>query len=190
MRPPPRAQETVMRQHEIAGVARCKLCGRAFAGSSGFIIGQDNNGRIQGYLQKLAGHLQEAHSEIMGAVALRALEFQGMLMLLNYSLSDPQLNKQRDQLRWQIHQQTLNARIPNEKLLEKSKHFAMSLTDTFLSVCTPEQQAALQNFIPQLRSEACELIKQLVTMLRDELEEPNKYPPNLIELPPEGPKRA
>jgi hypothetical protein len=110
---------------ELAGITTCNLphpknpgqvCGQRFAGPQHLIIGEGAPGRMKTLLEKLVMHLHTQHPEYFAQVMIQGEEYKGLLWVMAFQTSDPELQQQRDYLRWSIHQRTLNASLSDEKL--------------------------------------------------------------------------
>ena len=119
--------------HEVMGITTCNLphpkipgtvCGAKFVGPQHLVIsGALGNGQqtlqqscLTGLLEKLVKHLVEQHPRVMGEVILQGEQYKGLLMMLNFSTTDKEFQEQRNYYRWSVHQQTLNARLTDERL--------------------------------------------------------------------------
>lgn len=114
--------------HEVMGITTCRLphptkpntrCGAKFVGPQHLMIGGSGNGqgsRMAGLLEKLVKHLVELHPRVMGDVILQGEQYKGLLMMMNFTTTDREFQEQRNYYRWSVHQQTLNARLTDEKL--------------------------------------------------------------------------
>ncbi len=163
--------------NELADLTTCLLCGQIFTGPRVQISGRQN-GRLQNYLLQLGKHFNEKLPDHAKAMNIRGAEFMGLLFLLNFRTSDTELQTERDRLRWQIHQQTLNARIPDEKLKEKctalSSQLMTEAAKVFVEFSMSREDA--QVVIKRAESQCAATLIEVFTGLRDVLEEPNKYP--------------
>jgi len=162
------------------GLTICNLCGKKFSGPSALVIGQP---AIQPYLEEITKHFIKAHKEEEQAIGIKALEFLGMLRLMNFRTADPDIAKQIDYLRWQIHQQTLSARIPDDKLIERTEEVAARLVEMFCAVLKMACDAKVESMPtvmgelePIMRKNVRETLEVIFRGIRDVLQEPNKYP--------------
>lgn len=99
-----------------------------------------------------------------------------MLFLRNFKTTDPELSEQQDRVRWQVHQQTLKARYPDENIDLQ----AYDLADRLLINLVDAESATgigREKLEDRLRREFAELLVEAFTSIRDALEEPNKYAP-------------
>lgn len=167
--------------YEIAGITTCNLCQRKFAGPLALIIGpgQHPQGRLVNHLNQLAQHFCEAHPEENNALQLKALEYLGMLRLLNYSTSDEELRRQLDFLRWSIHQSTLLHRVPDEKIAAKAEEHARGIVDIFESVLPPSNgpgtDQVREQLRPALQAAIAAKLAAVLSEVRNILEEPGRY---------------
>jgi hypothetical protein len=109
--------------HEIAGITTCTLsnaegkpCGQKFAGPMHLVIGPNAPSRMAALLEKLVQHLAKAHPENFKAMLLEAQQYQGLLFMMAFQSTDTEFREQQNYYRWCVHQQTLNARLSDEKL--------------------------------------------------------------------------
>jgi hypothetical protein len=150
--------------HEIASVVTCRLCGRTIAGPS-LILGPGQSNRVGVFMQSIAGHIAQFHVKEHKLLEQQALEFMGLLMVMQYTTKDEGFKFQRNWLRWRIHQTTLNARFPDEKIEEKSEEFAKSIVELVAA-------DVLNGATAHTQANVAARVKELVTMIRDELQEP------------------
>jgi hypothetical protein len=64
------------------------------------------------------------HRQYFESVILEAQQYQGLLFMMPFQTTDEEFQQQRDYLRWSVHQQTLNARLTDEKLGLAAAHVA------------------------------------------------------------------
>jgi hypothetical protein len=159
--------------HEIASVMTCKLCFKKLAGPA-LIVGPGQSGRVGEFLQKVAAHIMQAHPQEYKYLEQKHLEFNGLQMLMQYTTNDPSLRFQRDWLRWQIHQQTLNARIPDEKIEEQSRQLAVSIVDAVLADFCDRARTHTAYESNSAKKYAAEKIAEVIRVLRDSLQEPTE----------------
>ena len=162
------------------GLTICNLCGETFAQPGALVVGQP---AIVPYLERIMMHFVTRHKKEDNAVAIKALEFLGMLRLMNFRTADPDIGRQLDYLRWSVHQQTLAARIPDDKLIERTADAASRLVDTFWAVLTmsyDQRHDSIPEFVqalkPALTAEVRTMLEEIFRGIRDVLQEPNKYP--------------
>jgi hypothetical protein len=163
--------------HEIARVTACRLCPKKFYGPSftaAALIGQDKNAKLDRWMKELALHVATEHTKENDVMQLQALEYLGLLRMLNYSTQDPELGEQIDFLRWRTHQATLAARVPDDKIKEKCHVLSVRLIDELFSAL-PEVPYYLQAMRHALIDKLNEAITAHTIELRDLLEEPGKY---------------
>jgi hypothetical protein len=173
--------------HEIAGITECLLCGRKFAGPQAIVIGQP---RAVALLEKLANHLETAHGQQNEAIALLSLQYVGLLRMMNFKTNDPELKNEVDKLRWAINQQTIAARISDETIQTKTQNTASKIVDTFFGVMQMEADRtneSVADYIalmkPAMIADIQKALSELVTGMRDVMQEPNKYAVNLVGAP-------
>lgn len=161
------------------GLTVCNLCGETFAGPSALVIGQP---AIAPYLEKITRHFMTHHKKEEQAISIKALEFLGMLRLMNFRTSDPDIGKQIDYLRWSVHQQTLAASIPDDKLIERTEEATLHIVDTLWAVLTmtyDARQDSMPDYIralkPTIISELGSMLEEIFRGIRDVLQEPNRY---------------
>jgi hypothetical protein len=172
--------------HTVA-LTICNLCGEKFSGPSALIVGQP---AIAPYLERITMHFMTRHKKEESAVAIKALEFLGMLRLMNFRTADPDIGRQLDYLRWSVHQQTLAARIPDDKLIERTADAASRLVDTLWAMLTMsynQRQDSMPEFVqalkPALTTEVGTMLEEIFRGIRDVLQEPNKYPAATTAVP-------
>lgn len=156
------------RSYEVAAIAKCKLCNVQFTGPTAQRIGETPPARLARFCQKLAEHIMTKHTDHNQALELKALEFLGMLRMLNYSTSDPELRGQMDYLRWSTHQMTLAGRLSDEGIKAKSDELAGEIVKQVYLYLVLQDDAAL-------REKLSALLAEQITALRDILEEPGRY---------------
>lgn len=159
---------------EIAGISECMLCHEKFVGPVAAVIGKPH-GRLMQYLEKLTKHYIEKHPKEYSFAFLKANEFLGFLVMLNYKTSDPEIHKQRDLTRWWLHQLTLNGRISDDAIKEEAKKFAVELTDIFYSAIVGDVPEYLRIARPHILEGVQTRIAEVVTGLRRDLQEPDRY---------------
>ncbi len=149
---------------QVTDLTECLLCGEKFTGPRIAIIGKPA-ARLEQLLISLGSHLNTKHPAEAQALDLHGAAYIGMLFLRNFKSTDQQLNQQRDRLRWQIHQQTLNARFSDESLREQCGALAMRLIESFDN----------DEGCPDIAQRFTPILIEVFTGMRDVLEEPNKY---------------
>lgn len=148
----------------IAGMpGQFKPCGQKFSAPRVSIIGQ-TDARLNNYLTGLSKHLGAQHPEVGLQMAQHGAAFMELLFLRNFKTTDPELSEQQDRVRWQVHQQTLKARYPDENIDEQALALAHQIVDMRLT-----EEMGLNVY------GAAMLIQQAFTAIRDALEEPGKY---------------
>jgi hypothetical protein len=145
-----------------------KPCGQKFSAPRVAIIG-DDKARLNSYLEGLSKHLGAKHPEVGQMMVQAGAAFMEMLFLRNFKTTDPELSEQQDRMRWQVHQQTLKARYPDENLNAQVDDLAIEL------VLTSTMEEGDAGF--SARKEAYVfLLTEAFRSIRDALEEPGKYP--------------
>jgi hypothetical protein len=161
--------------HEVFHAAKCRLCSKSIAGPS-LILGPHQHSRVGVFMQSLVEHIERDHPKEFAYLEQKHLEFKGLLIVMQYTTTDLGMKYSREWLRWQIHQQTLNSRIPDEKLTPKCAEFSRDIVDEIFggqAFVTADQQAQLTK-----------RITDLVRAIRDELQEPTEpKPPAGIAVP-------
>jgi hypothetical protein len=152
---------------EISDSTTCKHCGEKFSGPRIEILGQPE-ARLQAYIQILSKHFYECHPREAQMMDIHTAIYSGLLFLMNFKTTDRELNEKRDQLRWTIHQQTLNARFSDESLKKQCSELASTL---FKRV--PHFEGAHEAV--GLLGEFHQILLEVFTGMRDALEEPRKY---------------
>jgi hypothetical protein len=149
---------------EISDSTICKHCGERFSGPRIEVIGQPE-ARLQAYLQILSKHFYEKHPQQAQMMDIHTAIYSGLLFLMNFKTTDKELNGKRDQLRWTIHQQTLNARFSDESLKEQ----CTTLMFKVVAMVEPYGQGTTE--WDALHA----LLLEVFTGMRNDLEEPGKY---------------
>jgi len=148
---------------ELAMTARCNLCSRLFAGPQLVLVGKGvdaPNNRLMQFLSKLTAHITEVHMDSAKGIFLAAQEYQGMLILANYSTESDALKTQLDLCRWNVHQKTLSMRFTDEQISE----WVGKVLPDLMTLAEMRDTASLhRNLAGMLMS------------IRDRLEEPGKY---------------
>jgi len=161
---------------DLAGITTCLLCGVSFAGPRVAIIGAHNGSGFEQLMQALGAHLKQKHPEQGQIMMQNGAAFMEWLFLGNFKTTDAELSKQRDFVRWQVHQQTIKARWPDEQVREQCAELAESLlqcvrwTDDHIDV----DESAYQ-FTQKLI--------EAFTGIRETLEERGKYPSSSVVQP-------
>lgn len=162
--------------HELAMLARCGHCGKAFAGPSYVVLGNvkmdADNARLMQFMEKLSGHLYQEHKSVAEGIAMAGLEYQGMLTIASFHTDSDALKHQLDVARWNIHQKTLATRLSDEQITG------------WVAAVLPDLQTAAQ------MGTLGEKITAMITAVRDNLEEPGKYNLTPIEVPGEAVSEA
>jgi hypothetical protein len=158
---------------ELADITTCTHCGQKFSSPRVQIIGEPT-ARLEQYLKALSKHLAEKHPELGQQMVQHGAAFMEMLFLRNFKTTDPELSEQQDRVRWQVHQQTLKCRYPDENLKGQANALARHI-----AICAasdvPESQER-KDWIDHMDSAFTEMIAEAFTSIRDALEEPGKYP--------------
>jgi hypothetical protein len=152
----------------LAPTTTCVHCSEHFDGGAE-IIGQPT-ARLEVLLKKLGSHIQKKHPDPEQAqqLAMYGAALMEMLFLRkNFTSTDPGLIQHRDQMRWNIHQQTLNARFSDESLREQCATLATRLMDEALDIPVTG--------VTQFQNIVREILFDVFTGMRNDLEEPNKY---------------
>ena len=140
----------------LTDITECRLCGATFTGPRIAIVGRPD-ARIQALLESLGSHLNLKHPQQAQAMNINGAAYMGLLFMMHFKSTDAELNSQRDILRWQIHQMTLNARFSDESLKTLCDALALRLLDC------------------PTRETARSILLEVFTGMRDVLEEPNRY---------------
>lgn len=156
----------------MTDITECLICGQKFTGPRIEIIGKPG-ARLQELLTSLSQHLHGKHPEHGRAMELRGGEFMGLLFMMNFKTTDQELTKKQDEFRWQIHQQTLNARIPDEKLKESCMRLAKKLIAIERIMADRNNRVVIN---AELETAFANELIDVFTGIRDELQEPNRYP--------------
>src|ERR1043166_4974421 len=110
------------RKHEIAQISRCRMCDEKFTGPPlVLVVGETAPARLARYIDTLTRHIAECHADVFTRAQVTAAELQGVLILGCYKTEDPQVNEQRDYLRWSVHQQTRAIEVTDARIEERSE---------------------------------------------------------------------
>ena len=82
---------------------------------------------MNNYMAGLMKHLHAKHPQVGVMMTQHGAAFMELLFLRNFKTTDPELTEMQDRVRWQIHQQTLKARYPDENLKEQAEELARRL---------------------------------------------------------------
>jgi len=157
--------------NELADITTC-FCGQKFTGPRLQVIGEPN-ARLRKYIEGLSQHFQEKHPDVARAMDAQALFYCGWLFLRNFRTTDPELKAERDRKRWEVHQQTLNARFSDESLTAQCRNLSQRLVDTVAALDHAAEGMVAHEDIVRSALE-CILI-EVFTGMRNDLEEPGKY---------------
>lgn len=173
--------------HEIAGITECRICGRKFAGPAAIVLGQT---RSMSLLEKMQRHIEEAHPDHEKAISIVAGQYVGLLRFMNYKTSDSGLARQGDMLRWAIHQQTIAARISDETIKTKTAELAERLVGELLTTMADTQRLNTAGDVADMEASMRAIVQsrvaEIITGMRDVMQEPGKYPSNNIGEAPAG----
>jgi hypothetical protein len=151
----------------VARTTTCKHCGQTFDGGVE-IIGRPN-ARMESLLLKLGSHMNTKHPEHARYLQLQGASYLGLVFLTNFNSTDAELHLQRDRHRWEIHQQTLNARFSDESLRKQCmalmERIADAVDDNLGEECVSKNAREL----------VAAMLLEAMTSVRDALEEPNRY---------------
>lgn len=86
---------------EIKHPTTCRICGQQFLNwqMDTPIIGQPVSERARQFVMTLAGHLNKKHGDKMKAIQIGGQEFMGMLIMMLFQTSDPNLLATTEQAR-------------------------------------------------------------------------------------------
>ena len=180
--------------HELAAVCVCKRCGERLTGPTALIVGSGlsvDNQRVAQFSLRLAEHIIRNHPEENKALEYKALEFLGMLRLMNYTTADRGILEQRDYLRWRTHQATLKTIIPDAKLEQSAKDFAATMVDmcvASLILLKPGEQppAHVELATRNLKASVAALLREILGELRKLLQEPGAWDETAVSTPKMG----
>ena len=82
-------------------ITTCRICGHPFTNWQVDvpIMGQPPSARVAQFVGALAKHLQSKHADKMQAVQIGGQEFMGMLIMMLFSTTDPNLLMTVEQVR-------------------------------------------------------------------------------------------
>jgi hypothetical protein len=173
--------QPVIKTPAALGLNTCKLCGETFTSPRHLEVLPANptaNSRGAQAAVELMKHIDARHLREAKGIAAQAAQFSGMLYLACFTLHDQGTAQQADYIRWYVHQMTLIAQVKNATIEKKSLELAnaiVGLTEAnhFQGDEAPEH---VNNGREILEKTVADLIAATVTMLRDALQEPAKYP--------------
>lgn len=161
--------------HEIATVLRCKLCPpsrqKMIAGPSLVLGPGAPTNRVGEFVKSLTDHIATEHPQTHEFLQQKMLEFFGLQCLMQYSTADDGIKYSRNILRWNIHQATLDVRIPDDKLETKSAEFARTIVEMVVDQLGIVQTTPY-DLAPILDS-VTEKVTEVFRGIRDVLQEPN-----------------
>jgi hypothetical protein len=157
----------------------CRICGHEFKGDSlksATIIGNNPQARmqqIQALLSPLMKHLQKKHPEQLQWTQLQGGEYAGLLALNLIQCDEPEIERQRDQTRWKIHQMTRRVAITDERIAERLKL-------AYLAAMAKEAGVPIDAIAPTMADDimntpAAIEIARTMREMRDVLEERGRY---------------
>jgi hypothetical protein len=149
-----------------------KPCGQRFSAPRVQIIG-DDKARLNQYLEGLSKHIGAKHPEVGQMMVQAGAAFMEMLFLRNFTTTDPELSEQQDRMRWQVHQQTLKARYPDENLQQQAGQLAGMLVDTLSALDSETDGLMARGDIVAAAFQST--IEEAFRSIRDAFEEPGKY---------------
>jgi hypothetical protein len=171
-------------QTVLAGITKCRLCPREFHGPKSQVIGGP---AMIGLMTQLVDHMSTAHPEQEKAIAVLTLQYRGYLRLLNYRTDDEQLRGEIDKLRWAIHTQTAPGRISDENIKALCGALAVELNDQYygaLQMFADYAKVEIPDFMEGIRKGTREMLEarliEVLTKLRNDIAEPDKYKANMI----------
>jgi hypothetical protein len=150
----------------LTSLTTCTLCGESFPiPPSVHIVGSKTDAKAEAHFKQLASHLNTKHPHAAQAIAIKGTEFMGLLYLMSFKTTDEALIEERDRLRWQIHQQTLKSRWPDENIDHQAFATVRDIFDrlSYAAVDGEEFKATY------------DVLKRAFTGIRDALEERGKY---------------
>lgn len=180
---------------EIAMPTKCGICGRKFYGpavglTGNLKAGQQPPPRMVHFLQQLAEHMAKDHQEHYAYAMQKGFELQGWMILSRYTTEDPDVESQRDFLRWSLHQSTLSATAQNldvrarevaEEFIDAKKEvLEKAIEEEFLNRCMEQASRRpkfFETIIEELTEDLAGQIEDVLEELREILEEPDKYTP-------------
>ncbi len=149
-----------------------KPCGQKFSSPRITVLG-DSKARLNSYMEGLAKHLHDKHPVIGQIMVQHGAAFMEMLFLRNFTTTDPELSEQQDRMRWQVHQQTLKARYPDENLEEQAHQLTMAIWKIVCMFGTPDLNPSENKCTEMVDAKIAEAFRSI----RDALEEADKYIP-------------
>jgi hypothetical protein len=167
----------------IVGINTCKICRKTFSGPRALFINPTNPTATSPAAQAsvdLMEHVMREHPAIDRDMQTQSAQFLGVLRLMAFTLFDKAVAKQRDYLRWYVHQSTLNAQISDAKLEKRAEQLAELALDvvdsSLLYVKAHSSGEVASDARAKLKARIAEGIAIAISELRAELQEPGKYP--------------
>jgi hypothetical protein len=157
---------------ELTHLTTCIHCGQKFSSPRIEILGEPT-ARLEAYLKALSDHLKKRHPELGQVMVAHGAAFMEMLFLRNFKTTDPELSEQQDRVRWQVHQQTLKCRYPDEHLMQQACELGELLYQ--IVVANLDECGGIKE-PDELKADLASNIEEAFTSIRDALEEPGKYP--------------
>lgn len=174
---------------ELEGLLTCRICGETLPPipNMGRLIGSDvanlsrDELKIAGQFQAVATHLQRKHPRRDRFLEATAAGFLGILRIMEYRTTDKGIMDAREFGRWTVAQTLLQIgpRISDQHIETKSREFADHLIEIFendLEACGAIQDPLHPSARAMLQLKTAGLVNELVTTIRNALEERDKYP--------------
>lgn len=161
----------------VAVPVSCIHCGKTFYGprmSVAMIRDRGHLVQMQQFMQSLRKHLVDDHESEAGNIMAASAEFDTMMVLSRYRSNDRELQRKVDMSRWNVHQNTLAVKITDEEIAASVD----AIVPELLALAAAGDAATIQ-----MR------LAGLLTFMRDQLQEPDKYRLNAqpqpdVSLPP------
>jgi hypothetical protein len=174
----------------------CRNCNAKFDIHAPLPVGKgldrapESERKLMALIFRLGDHLARAHKDENRILEYRAAEFLGMLRILEFKSTEPELLKQVDLLRWTMLQKLIGVRLTNDVIAADSKAFAEIFLRDFEATLQADfgfELAFWQPVIKHLRSMIEARVDELVRKYRDMVEEPNKW---VVDQPVEAEKQG
>jgi hypothetical protein len=176
----------------IQGLTSCLKCSMVIGTDNALLLGIDRERlsiaqrRTIAMLGGMQKHLEKKHPRLNAALEVSSMGYLGLLRLMQFRSSDPGVQQERDRSRWNLLQQVLPCRMPDEKIAYQSYKFAQELLELVEDDMSKAGCLQLEwgpHRVPTLNKISAK-IRELMTGYRDAVEEPNKYPAD--SMPVEG----
>lgn len=141
----------------------CNRCNKTFYGPRMSVAAIRDRNHLQEMLEfyaSLKKHLADQHADVMGEILSGEGEFDMMMVLCRFNSNDPELQRLVDRSRWHVHQNTLANKISDQEIAASVE----AITPELVTLAASGDTLAIST-----------RLAGLLTFMRDQLQEPNKY---------------